>query len=124
MDFYDPDRATSTSSEVSGIKPRLPTRGVAAGWVMVATGILGYLAVHLVQGLRWDFTDTVFNLVLGLGFLIATVIVTAGVFVLVIQRWLLPDLIAAIQRSDPRNLESTDASAETHEAQRFTEGLP
>lgn len=68
---------------------------------MVAAGVVGYLVIDLVQAVRYEFTD-MFNVVFGLGFLLTTVVATAGVFVIVVRRWLLPELVAAIEASRDR----------------------
>lgn len=100
MEFHDPDREDSEAVEV-GIERSPRDRSGTIGWAMVAAGVVGYLVMQLVQAVRYEFTD-MFNVVFGLGFLLTTVVATAGVFVIVVRRWLLPDLVAAIEASrDP-----------------------
>lgn len=101
MEFHDPDREDDDLVEI-GIERSPRTGPGTAGWVMVAAGIVGYLVVQLAQSVRYGFTDVLLNTVYGLGFLFATVVATAGVFVIVVQRWLLPELVAAIEASGVR----------------------
>lgn len=69
---------------------------VPVGWLLIGVGVVGYLVIQILQMRRYDFQQPWTDVLLTAGFLIASALATAGIVVIALQRWVLPELVARL----------------------------
>lgn len=107
--YYDPDdengEGTTTASSA-----RTPRSGRTIGWMLFGGGLAGYFAIQFWQAAQFQFSEPWIHFVMGVGFLLTTSVVTAGIVVISVQRWLLPELARSVACQVARELADPDGA--------------